>query len=431
MTEKQSFYGWKLVGVVWLIYFLNMGFAFYGATVINPIMMKDIPMSRAMYGLGFTLLNFFLGFPCLLQAATVTKWGVKTTFVIGSAIIASGCFWMAFVCSEPWHYLVGFGVIIGTGLGFGTIIGLSTTITRWFIRYRGRAMAIAYTASGLGGFVAAPLLNKVIAANDGNWRIGWLVVAGLTTLAALAAIFFIKEYPKDMGQVPDGKALPEEKDNQQKILATLHEWTPAEAYRTSAFWMVFVGACACQFPLWLFAAHWIPHLKGLGISPSVYAFAMGLFTMASIFGRLIGGWFMDKISARFAFMLGLALYPAGSALAIVITKDTMMMVYAAGILYGAAFGWAWVCLNTTTGHFFGIKAFPKLNGTILMISALVCSPAAIIGGKIFDVYNSYTPAFLLNMGLAVIGMAALAFAKRPEPKEAITNTQTQASAAHS
>lgn len=180
---------------------------------------------------------------------------------------------------------------------------------------------------------------------------------------------------------------------------------------------MFVGACACQYPFWFFTAHWIMHLKGLGISPNVYALAMGLFTMGSIFGRLIGGWLMDIMSARFAFILGLCCYFAGSVMAIYLTKDTVIMAYSAGILYGGAFGWSWVCLNTTTGNFFGIPSFARLNGTILMISAALCCPAAIVGGKLFDIYQSYTPAFLFNMAVALVGIVALFFARMPVPVE--------------
>lgn len=419
MDAQQNFYGWKMVGVVWAIYFLNMGFGLYGGTVINPVMLKEIPMERATFGLAYTLLNFFVGFPSLLQAASVVRWGIKGTFIIGSAIIMAGCLWMSFVATEPWHYLVGFGVLIGTGLGFGTIICLSTAITRWFVRFRGRAMAIGFTASGFAGFVAAPLMNKIIVANGGNWRIGWLVTGGVALLSALVALLFVRERPEDLGQVPDGKPVSAGV-SQDRGLSTSYDWTPAEAYRTSAFWMVFIGSCACQFPFWLFTAHWIMHLKGLGIASDKYALAMGLFTMGSIFGRLIGGWLMDKISARYAFILGLCCYFLGSVLAIRLTGQTLLMAYAAGIMYGAAFGWSWVCLNTTTGNFFGVRAFPKLNGTILMISAALCSPAAIIGGKLYDVYQSYTPAFILNMVVAAVGIVALVFAKMPiAPEEKI------------
>lgn len=371
-------------------------------------------MARATFGLAYTLLNFFVGFPSLLQAASVNRWGIKATFAIGSLLMITGCLWMYFVATQPWHYLVGFGVLIGTGLGFGTIICLSTAITRWFIRFRGRAMAIGFTASGVAGFISAPLMNKVIDAADGNWRVGWLVVAGVAAVSAVVAFLFVKEYPKDLGQEPDGGGpAPEGSKSQISALSTSYEWTPGEAYRTIAFWMVFIGSCACQYPFWFFTAHWIMHLKGLGISSNVYAFAMGLFTMGSIFGRLIGGWLMDKMSARYAFILGLCCYFAGSVMAIYLAKENLIMAYTAGILYGCAFGWSWVCLNTTTGNFFGIASFAKLNGTILMLSAALCCPAAIVGGKLFDIYQSYTPAFLFNMAVALLGIAALFFAKMP------------------
>lgn len=415
MSEQKQFYGWKLVGVVWVIYFLNMGFGLYGGSVINAAMLKEIPMERAIFGLAYTLLNFFIGFPSLLQAACVRKWGIKGTFIIGSILILSGSIWMGFFATEPWHYLLGFGTLISTGIGFGSIICLSTTITRWFIRFRGRAMAIAYTASGFAGFIAAPLMNRVIGAANGNWRVGWMIVGSVAVVSAIVAFLFVKEYPEDLGQTPDGGEPPAGDHLSTNTFATSEEWTTGEAFRTASFWMVFIGSCSCQYPFWFFTAHWIMHLKGLGITPEIYSFAMGLFTMGSIFGRLIGGWLMDKISARYAFILGLCCYFIGSLLAIQLTKDTpIMIVYTAGILYGGAFGWSWVCLNTTTGNFFGVKSFPKLNGTILMVSAVLCSPAAIIGGKLFDLYNSYTPAFMLNIAVTSIGVIALIFAKMPQ-----------------
>lgn len=414
MEKQQRFDGWRVLGVVWLVYFLNMGFGLYGGTVLNPAMMKDIPMDRATYGLGFTLLNFFVGFPSLLHAASISRWGVKGTFAIGSVFIILGSLWLSYVATEPWHYLVGFGVMIGTGLGFGSVIGLSTTVTRWFVRFRGRAMAIGFTASGVAGFVIAPLMNSIISAPGATWRLGWLVVAGVAVASALIAVFFVKEQPADFGQLPDGGAVPVQAAERSAALVTKHDWTLGEAMRSRTFWLVFAGSCATHFPFWMFTAHWIPVLKGLGHPPAIYAFAMGLFVLGSLFGRLIGGWLMDRMSARYAFALGLSFYVAGSLIAINLTPDTLNLAYLAGMLYGCAFGWAFVCLNTTTGNFFGVRSFSRINGVVMMMSAALCSPAAIVAGRLFDVYRSYAPAFELNMVLAGLGICALLFARMPQ-----------------
>jgi MFS family permease len=417
MSNKLAFYGWKLVGVLWLLDFLNMGFPLYGGAVINTYMLKEIPMSRSTFGLGFTLLNLFVGLPSIVVAAAIVKWGIRRTFGIGSALILIGALWLSLVASRPWHYLLGFGVLIGTGISFGTIVPVATGVTRWFKRYRGRAMAVALSASGFAGFVGAPLINKILAANGGNWRQAWAAVCGVAVVSAVFAFLFVKERPKDLGQIVDGSADPSDSvaGSVPHALVTRYPWTAREAFATQSYWMIVIGGIACQFPFFFFTAHWLLHLKGAGIRPADAAWAMGLFTMGAVAGRLIGGWMMDRLSARFAFIMGLCCYFIGSVLALRVTPDALWIAYAAAVLYGMGFGWTFVCLNTASGHFFGPAAFPKLNGMSLLLTAIFCSPAGVIGGKLFDLQGNYTMAFELNMVIVACGVVALFFATMPAP----------------
>jgi MFS family permease len=425
VSKPQKFYGWKLVAALWVLDFLNMGFPLFGGAVINTYMLKQIAMERSTYGLGFTLLNLFVGLPSIVVAASILKWGIRTTFAIGSTLILLGALWMSFFASQPWHYLVGFGVIIATGISFGTIVPVTTAVTRWFHRYRGRAMAIPLAASGFAGFLGAPLVNKILAANGGNWRQAWQVVAGIAIASAIFAFLFVKERPEDLGQDVDG--IPTEARATQpqpaRALVTNLVWTASQAYKTPAYWLIVVGGLACQFPYFFFIAHWILHLRQHGINAADAAWAMGLFTMGAIVGRLIGGWLMDKIPARFAFMSGLCCYFVGSALAMQVNSSAFAIAVAAGILYGAGFGWTFVCMNTMTAHYYGPAAFPKVNGMLLLLTGIVGSPAGVVGGKLFDRYGTYTPAFELNIVIVAIGILALAFAPMPQ-KVAATRAAT-------
>jgi MFS family permease len=416
VSKAQEFYGWKLVAALWLLDFLNMGFPLFGGAVINTYMLKQIAMERSTYGLGFTLLNLFVGLPSIVVAASILKWGIRTTFAIGSTLILLGALWMSFFASQPWHYLVGFGVIIATGISFGTIVPVTTAVTRWFHRYRGRAMAIPLAASGFAGFVGAPLVNKILAANGGNWRQAWQVVAGIVIASAIFAFLFVKERPEDLGQDVDG--IPAEARATQpqpaRALVTNLVWTASQAYKTPAYWLIVIGGLACQFPYFFFIAHWILHLRQHGISAADAAWAMGLFTLGGIIGRLIGGLLMDKMPARFAFMSGLCCYFLGSALAMHVNSSAFATAVAAGMLYGAGFGWTFVCMNTMTAHYYGPAAFPKVNGMLLLLTGIVGSPAGVVGGKLFDRYGSYAPAFELNIAIVAIGILALAFAPMPQ-----------------
>jgi MFS family permease len=390
-----------------------MGFPLYGGSVINTYMLKEIPMSRGTYGSAFSLLNLAVGVPSVVIAASILRLGIRATFGIGSLLICLGALWMAFVASQPWHYLLGFGIIVGSGIGFGTIVPLSTALTRWFKRYRGRAMAFAMTASGFAGFISAPLIDRLLSSNGGNWRQAWMMVAAIALVSGAIAWLFVKERPEDLGQLVDGGETGEaRKSLRTSSLVTQHEWTTGEAYATLPYWIIFIGSIACQFPFFFMTAHWVLHLKGLGLSAAAAALAMGLYTMGSIAGRLIGGLLMDTIQARFVFMSGICCTIAGAFIAMAST--TTLIAYSAAVLMGAGFGWTFVALNTTVGHFYGPAAFPKLIGSMLLVSALACSPAGYVGGKLFDTYKSYNPAFMLIIGICAVAMAALVFAKMPQ-----------------
>ena len=113
----------------------------------------------------------------------------------------------------------------------------------------------------------------------------------------------------------------------------------------------------------------------------------------------------------------------GSALAMRVNPYSLKIAFLAAMCYGMGFGWTFVCANTITGHFYGPAAFPKVNGMMLLVTGLVCSPAGVIGGKLFDHFGSYKLAFELNILLSLLGIIALAFATMPRPA-------TQMRAAH-
>ena len=154
-----------------------MGFPYYGGSVINGYMIHEIPMSRSTLGLGFTLINLFVGLAAVLVAMSIIKYGVRATFIVGSALICLGSLFMGLCASKPWHYLIAFGVMNGIGISFATLFPAATAVTRWFRRYRGRAMGIALSASGFAGFAVSPFLDKMLRSAGGNWHVGWEIVA--------------------------------------------------------------------------------------------------------------------------------------------------------------------------------------------------------------------------------------------------------------
>ena len=420
MADERPFYGWKLVAVLFSLDFINMGFPYYGGAVINGYMIHEIPMNRSTLGLGFTLINLFVGLAAVLVAMSIVKYGVRATFIAGSALICLGSLFMGLYASKPWHYLIAFGVINGIGISFATLFPAATAVTRWFRRYRGRAMGIALSASGFAGFAVSPFLDRMLRTAGGNWHVGWEIVAGAVVIAGLLAFLFVKESPESLGQSVDG--IPEEEQNRPSrtdTLATKYPWTASQAYRTSAYWLIAIGGITTTFPFFFFVAHWILRLRGAGISSANAAWAMSLFTIGTVGGRWLGGLLMDIMNSRLVFVIGLSVYFIGSYLAIIVRPDTLIVAYVAAVLYGGAYGWSFTCMITVTAHYYGPAAFPKLNGVMALLTSAFASPAGYIGGKIFDLYGSYTRAFELNCVMAAIGIVAVTFAVMPHPRNEV------------
>jgi MFS family permease len=390
-----------------------MGVPLYGGAVINAYMLKQIAMPRSIFGLGFAIESFFLGILSLVVAGSIHRWGIRATLVIGTALQLLGALWMALFATQPWHYLLGFGVLIGSGASFSSIVPLTTSVTRWFRRYRGRAMAIAQSASGMAGFVAAPLMSKLMVRTNGNWRLAWGIICCTAIISGVIALLGVKEHPEDLGQLPDGIQLDRLNSEPVAMVEETH-WTLSEAVRHLSFWMLFICTVCCHYPFNFFTAHWFLHLRGLGIQPTTAALAMGFFTGGSILGTLLGGVLVDKLPARFACMTGLCFYAVSSFVATQLSASTLVLAFATAIVFGMGFGCTFVCLNTVVGNFFGVKSFAKINGTMFLLSTIICSFSAFVGGRIFDLWKSYNPAFLLNILLCVVGVCALSLAHPPK-----------------
>jgi MFS family permease len=416
MPDEPNFYGWYLLGVLFALDFINMGFPYYGGTVINGYMIREIPMSRSTLGLGFTLVNLAVGLAAIFVAAHIVKFGVRSTFIAGSAMICFGSLFLAIICSKPWHYLFAFGIVNGIGISFATIVTAATAATRWFRRYRGRAIGIALSGSGFSGFAVSWFLDRMLRTAGGNWRVGWYIVATAALVAGVIAAIFVKESPESMGQFVDGIPLVKQgTSSRTDVLATKYSWDAHQVYRTPAFWLIAIAGITSTYPSFFFVAHAILHMRGAGISSADAAFAMGIFTIATLAGRWLGGLLMDIMNARLAYALGLSLVIVGSYYALIIRTDSLIPAYLAAALYGGSHGWTFSCTGTMTGHYYGPVVFPKVYGTMMLFISACASPAGYVGGKMFDLYGNYTGAILLNGALAAVGVAAILFASMPTP----------------
>ncbi len=416
MVHKKSFYGWHLVGVLWLIYLVNIGFVFYGSNVINTSMTQELGMSRKTLGAGFALFHLIQsGLSAPLIAFMINKKGIRATLAFGSLLTAAGAVAMATVVSGPVLFLVIFGIIIGFGVGFGGVLSVQTGITFWFEKKRALAMSIALTAAGIGGFIAAPILNTLISSMENNWKIAWFFIAGLCSVATLASLFFVKNMPSDLGQFPDGESAASRsaEDNNLKqghIYRTTREWTTKEALKTTSLWLIFIAILGFLVPYLFCVSHGVIYLIDSGFPRSLAAVSLGLITLFSIIGRLLGGVLGDHIEPRYMWCSAL-LVMAGGVLLCMFARSAIH-VYLYTIFVGIAFGASFIMMPTVIGNYFGMHAFASILGVLSPLFTIFSSSSPFIGGVIRDLTGNYTIAFVGAIAFCIAGAVAI-IAVRP------------------
>lgn len=418
MNHTHKFYGWYLVAVLWLVYFITIGFVFYGANVINTAMVRDLGMDRKTLGAGFALFHLMQsGLSAPFAAMLINRKGIRFTLALGCILAAAGSLLMATVVASSTLFLVVFGILIGLGIGLGGVLGVQTGITLWFVRKRALAMSLALTASGIGGFVAAPVLNTLITAGPHQWQAAWMFVGGLCTVAFLITVIFVKNKPSDYGQVPDGRAGAADVHDaavkpRMRVYRTVRHWTPNEALRTRNLWLIFVGILGFLVPYLFCVAHGVIHLLDRGFPPATAAMSLGLITLFSIIGRLIGGVLGDSIEPRYVWGASLALMCAGVLMCM--SAENTLSLYLYVIFVGIGFGCAFVLMPTVIGNFFGPYAFASIVGIISPLFTLFSSASPFIAGLIHDRTGSYDTAFIGASLFCVMGMVAILAVKPTE-----------------
>jgi MFS family permease len=287
-------------------------------------------------------------------------------------------------------------------------------LARWFVRRRSLALAVLYSAGAIGGFVAAPLLNRLIEVT-GNWRAGWWLIAALSAAAAALALTFVRERPEDLNQSADGYGAPAAGGitplDTRPVFVSRREWSFAAAARNPSYWLLLGSMLGCSGGYTLFLAHGVVHLKDLGHSAGTGAWAVSILTVSGLIGKAILATLGDRLDPRYIFALFMAVFAVG--LVVIVDARALWQVFLFAICLGIGFGGGLVCLMTVLSNYYGTRAFASLAGLAIAINTTLSAIAPKVAGRLFDQGVGYGATFYFLAAWCFAGAVALFFTKRP------------------
>lgn len=404
----NRFYGWWIVFAGSIIFFITSGIGFYSHSVILDPLRELHNWSKGTLSAAITLFFFSNGVAGLFIGRWADRYGPKRVLVSGSFLFSAGLIALTKVQNLPQLFTIYF--ILAIGFCATNIVPVNTLITNWFIRRRGLAMSIANQGLSIGGMVMVPLTSFFILNLGLNEALTILALIYFLGIVPVTLIF-VKQRPSDLGQYPDGDKPNEPSDETAvKNRSQMKKWTRRQALKTVAFWSIslsFMLSLACQIA---YLVHQVSFLSQyLGTQQA--AATVSITTGASILGRFVLGFFVDRLDKRFVTMVCVLLQ--GAAIVTLAFSSHVVALYLCTFVFGSTMGALLMMQPLITAECFGIPSFATLFGSIGFITFPGAAFGPFIAGLIFDATQSYTVSFLLFALASFLSAGIIYFAKPP------------------
>jgi MFS family permease len=308
--------------------------------------------------------------------------------VILPALTIYGCAFAALSLLTPhlWHLYAIF-VVLGI-VGNGTAqMAYSRAISTWFEQRRGLAFAVLMSGSAIGAMVWPPTAQKLEQLL--GWRSAALTLGLLILVIGIPTVtVFVRERP---GTVPG-----------RDVLA------PGASLRdglgSRVFWILVVVLFVSSIAQNGAITHLSALLTDRGVSANGGAIALSAMGGASLLGRLVTGWLLDRFFAgRVSFVL-LAIAALG-AFVLSGAKSLALGVLAA-VLIGFGMGGEADVTPYLLSRYFGLRSFTTLYGLTWTAYAFAGAIGPMMMGKAFDATGSYE-ALLVALAIGTFSVGAL------------------------
>ena len=411
-SKNPLFYGWKIVFAILAQLTFTSGLSFYNhaiylsALAANP----NFDVQTASFAVSL----FFLsgGVTGLWVAKWVQDYDPRICISAGAVISCFALSSLAFV-QEIWQLYLAF-MLFGVGFSASSLIPATTLVTRWFHRKRAMALSIASTGLSLGGVILTPLCVLLVKSMGFEFAaplMGLLYIIGVIPITWI----WLRASPESMGLLPDGEEPPanlatvstEQDSDDSKPSAVLRELaldgiTFKQARDTRFFWGISIG----YIFLMMAQVGGIAHQYGLArelLSESQTAMAVAILPIASIFGRLIGGWLIDRMSIRL-FAIGIMILQAVS-LTLLASGVNVLTLCLGLAMFGASVGNLLMLQPLLIAEAFGIREYARIFAVANLMSSWGTAAGPAVLGLAFAVNaNLYSLSYWIAASAAAVGL---------------------------
>lgn len=418
---KKVYWGWYVVIVSAASHFVSGGIYGTGFGVFFKPMSSELGLSRTAVAGALSVRSLTNAFTGPLIGPLLDKFGPRPIMIVGAIAAVLGTMSMGLMQNGVQFYL--FMGIVGplAMIGIGELVA-GTTVAKWFIKYRGRALGFSAAGISAGIAVITPINERIIA--EFGWRQAWVfsgILIGFVVL--LPTILFMRRSPEDMGLLPDGEDAPSDDGAEPTGAARAREevWTLKEALRTPSLWLIIAGLDLAGMGVSGITIHQVPYVTDLGYSPAVAASMITVWGIFALIAKLVFGFLGEKYTVR--YLTGLCFFGSSLGILIFMQADRHIgFVYGYAVVHGLLRGGYPLLVPLTWANYYGRTFLGSIRGIVAPFSLISSALGPVFAGWLYDNTGSYTIAFGMFTVAMTLGGVLILLAKPPTHKPAVVKS---------
>jgi len=396
------FYGYIIVGAAFVVMVLVWG-TFYSFGVFFKPVLIEFGWTRAMTSGAYSLSFVLYGLLGIVMGGLTDRFGPRLVVTVCGFLLGLGYLLMSQV-STIWQLYLFYGVMVGIGITAG-FVPVASTVARWFVKRRGLMTGVMLAGAGVGQVIVPPVATQLISVY--GWRTSYIIVGIIVLVLLVVVAQFLKRDPGQVGLLPDGNSSVEE--NPPTLEAK--GFSIQKAIHTRPFWVLAIMYACYGFFLQATLVHIVPHVTDLGISALLAANILAIIGGVSIAGRVGIGIASDRLGNRpvlvFVFIL------TGVAFVWLQFTKELWMFYLFAIIFGFAYGGLITLMSPIVAELFGLRVHGAILGVVSLSSAIGGALGPFLAGRVFDLTNSYSVAFIVCAVLSVIALILAVLLRSP------------------
>ena len=411
--SRPIYYGYWLIVAAFIAQFVSVGAQSY---VIGPFMIPmttELGWTRAEFTLPRTIGQVVMAFTGFFIGSLVDRKGARG-FMLGGVVILSVALFLLSKVNALWQWILLNGVVLTIGASLIGNLVVNVTLAKWFVDFRGRAIAFAAMGVSFAGVLLTPLATWAI--DLYGWRTGWQLLSIGAFIFVVPTALAMRRSPEDYNLNLDGKS-----DHQvsqgfaQKAEDDFNNsMTRAQALRSLTFYWLVIAFGMFGITSQVMLIQTVPFMPDAGYDRTTAALMITIASVPALVSKPIWGWLIDGLQPK----------PLASISAAITGGSLFVIVYGAHVaslpilITGFAvlgFGWGGMIplQEVIWASYFGRRYLGGVRSAAMPFSIMLTAGAPLATSYYYDVFGDYNGAILIVAVANMLSAVLILFLKKP------------------